>query len=155
MSREPIAALAVPVLNRKSLYPPPFSRQVEGRARHRIGDHFGLTNYGVNLTELPPGSVSALIHYHTKQDEFIYVVSGTPTLVLDDEEYLLRAGDCCGFKAGTEVGHQLANRTKDPVLYLEVGDRAPGDYPVYPNDDLKFTQVNGAWVVTHKDGTLY
>jgi uncharacterized cupin superfamily protein len=156
MRREPIGALAVPVLNRKSLYPPPFSQQVEGRARHRIGDQFGLTNFGVNLTELAPGSASALLHHHTKQDEFIYVVSGTPTLVLDDQEYLLRAGDCCGFKAGTAVGHQLVNRSKEPALYLEVGDRTPGDYPVYPNDDLQLIQVNdGAWIATHKDGTAY
>ena len=156
MSREPIAALAVPVVSRKSLYPHPFSQQVEGRTKHRLGDHFGLTNFGVNLTELAPGSVSALVHHHTEQDEFIYVVSGTPTVVLDDQEFLLRAGDCCGFKAGTAVGHQLVNRSAEPVLYLEVGDRTPGDYPVYPNDDLKFTQGNdGAWLVTHKDGTAY
>jgi uncharacterized cupin superfamily protein len=156
MNREPVAAHSVPVQNRKSLYPHPFSQQVEGRVRHRIGDHFGLTNFGVNLTELAAGSVSALVHHHTKQDEFIYVLSGTPTLVLDDEEYVLRAGDCCGFKAGSAVGHQLANRSKDPVLYLEVGDRTPGDYPVYPNDDLKLTQLNdGAWIATHKDGTSY
>jgi uncharacterized cupin superfamily protein len=156
MNREPIAALAIPVLIRKSLYPAPFSQRVEGRTKHRFGDHFGLTNFGVNLTELAAGSVSALVHHHTKQDEFIYVVSGTPTLVLGDQEFLLRAGDCCGFKAGTAVGHQLANRSKDPVLYLEVGDRTAGDYPIYPNDDLKLTQVNeGAWIATHKDGTPY
>lgn len=152
----PIAASDVPVVTRKSLYPAPFSSRVEGRIKHRLGDHFGLTNFGINLTELAPGSVSALFHHHTKQDEFIYIVSGTPTLALGDKEYLLRAGDCCGFKAGTSVGHQLINRSQSTVLYLEIGDRTVGDYAEYPNDDLKFTQIEGgALILTHKDGTPY
>lgn len=156
MSTEPLAALEVPAPNRKSLYPPPFARQVEGRTKHRLGDHFGLTNFGINLTELAPGSVSALVHHHSKQDEFVYIVSGTPTLVLGEQEFQLRAGDCCGFKAASGVGHQLVNRSGAPVLYLEIGDRTSGDYAVYPKDDLAFTQrPDGSWVLTHKDGTCY
>ena len=156
MNLEPTSAIDIPVSTRKSIYPPPFSSQVEGRVKHRLGDHFGLTNFGVNLTELAPGAVSALLHHHTKQDEFIYIVAGTPTLVLDDKEYALRAGDCCGFKAGTGVGHQLANRSREPVLYLEVGDRPAGDYAAYPKDNLAFTQLSdGAWILTHKDGAPY
>src|SRR5262249_27458453 len=156
MTAEPIAAVEVPVSNRRSIYPAPFSAQVEGRSKHRLGDHFGVMNFGINLTELAPGSVSALLHHHTKQDEFVYVVSGTPTLVLADKEYLLRAGDCCGFKAGTGVGHQLVNRSDSVVLYLEIGDRTAGDYATYPKDDLMFTQVEGgAWILAHKDGTPY
>jgi uncharacterized cupin superfamily protein len=124
--------------------------------KHRLGDHFGLTNFGINLTELEPGAVSALFHYHTKQDEFIFVVSGNPTLVLGDKEFALKAGDCCGFKAGTGVGHQLINRSNEKVLYLEIGARAAGDYAEYPRDDLKFTQLEtGAWILTRKDGTPY
>lgn len=126
MNTEPTAALNVAVLNRKTIYPPPFASLVEGRAKHRLGDHFGLTTLGFNLTELAPGSASALLHHHTLQDEFIYIVAGSPTLLLGANEYTLRAGDCCGFKAGTGVGHQLVNRSQQPVLYLEVGDRSPG-----------------------------
>lgn len=156
MTTEPISAIAVPVLNRKSIYPPPFAAQVEGRVKHRLGDHFGLTNFGINLTELAPGSVSALLHHHTKQDEFIYIVSGSPSLVLDDREYLLRAGDCCGFKAGNSIGHQLVNKSQAPVLYLEIGDRTVGDYAAYPKDDVMFTQLeDGSWTLTHKDGAPY
>ena len=156
MSSEPIQAIDVPVLSRKTIYPPPFAAQVEGRIKHRLGDHFGLTNFGINLTELEPGAVSALFHHHTKQDEFVYVVSGNPTLVLGDKEFALKAGDCCGFKAGTGVGHQLANRSQEKVLYLEIGDRTAGDYAEYPRDDLKFTQLEtGTWVLTRKDGTSY
>jgi uncharacterized cupin superfamily protein len=156
MTTEPPAAMEVPVSNRKSVYPPPFAAQVEGRTKRRVGDHFGLANFGVNLTELAPGSVSALLHHHTKQDEFVYIVSGTPVLVLDDKEYPLRPGDCCGFKAGNGVAHQLVNRSSSAVLYLEVGDRTAGDYATYPNDDLKFTQVaGGSWILTHKDGEPY
>jgi uncharacterized cupin superfamily protein len=156
MSNEPIAAGKVAERRRKTIYPEPFASQVEGRTKRPLGDHFGLTNFGINLTELAPGSVSALLHHHSKQDEFIYIVSGAPTLVLDDSEYRLRAGDCCGFKAGTGLGHQLVNRTDSTVVYLEVGDRTAGDYAVYPRDDLKFTQIEGgAWILTHKDGTPY
>jgi uncharacterized cupin superfamily protein len=153
---EPIAAQDVPAHLRKSVYPAPFASQVEGRVKRRLGDHFALSNFGINLTELAPGSVSALLHHHTQQDEFIYIISGTPTLVLDDREYLLRPGDCCGFKAGTGVGHQLINRSSHGVLYLEIGDRTAGDYATYPRDDLKFTRIEGgAWILTHKDGTPY
>jgi uncharacterized cupin superfamily protein len=156
MPTKPVAALDVPVLTRKTIYPKPFASQVEGRIKHRLGDHFSLTNFGVNLTELAPGAVSALLHHHTKQDEFVYVVSGTPTLVLDNEEYVLSAGDCCGFNAGTGTGHQLVNRSSNPVIYLEIGDRTAGDYATYPQDDLAFTQRgDGSWVLTHKDGTPY
>jgi uncharacterized cupin superfamily protein len=156
MLTEPLAARDVPVLNRKTIYPPPFASRVEGRIKHRLGDHFGLTNFGINLTELAPGSVSALLHHHTKQDEFVYIVSGSPTLLLCDREFALRAGDCCGFKAGSGVGHQLVNRSYAPVLYLEIGDRTPDDYATYPHDDLAFTQRgDGSWELTHKDGTSY
>jgi uncharacterized cupin superfamily protein len=156
MTIEPLPAAAVPVLSRKTIYPQPFASQVEGRVKHRLGDFFGLTNFGANLTELAPGSVSALLHHHTKQDEFVYIVSGTPTLVLDDKEYVLRAGDCCGFKAGNGIAHQLVNRSQQPVLYLEIGDRTPGDLAEYPKDDLAFTKLSdGSLILTHKDGAPY
>jgi len=156
MSNEPIAAGKIAERRRKTIYPGPYASQVEGRTKRPLGDHFGLTNFGINLTELAPGSVSALLHHHSKQDEFVYIISGAPTLVLDDREYRLGAGDCCGFKAGTGLGHQLVNRTQNTVVYLEVGDRTAGDYAEYPRDDLKFTQIEGgAWILTHKDGTPY
>jgi uncharacterized cupin superfamily protein len=156
MKVDPIASVAVLVCTRRSVYPPRFAALVEGRTRRRLGDYFGLANFGVNLTELAPGAISALVHHHTKQDEFIYVLSGTPTLVLDDCEHLLRPGDCCGFKAGTAVGHHLTNHTPDPVVFLEIGDRTPGDMPTYPRDDLVIGQsADGSWFVGHKDGTPY
>lgn len=156
MPTEPLPALDVPPLGRKSIYPMPFAAQVAGRVKHRLGDHFGLTRFGINLTILAPGSVSALLHHHSTQDEFIYILSGTPTLVLEELEYRLGAGDCCGFKAGTAIGHQLVNRSAEPVQYLEVGDRTAGDLAVYPRDDLAFTALpDGAWILTHKDGTPY
>lgn len=155
MSHEPIAALDVPGL-RKTIYPQPFAAQVEGRTKHRLGDHFSLSNFGVNLTELAPGAVSALLHHHSKQDEFIYVLCGTPTLILGDQEYVLSAGQCCGFKAGSAVGHQLVNRSSALVQYLEIGDRTTGDLAIYPRDDLAFTrQPDGSVALTRKDGTAY
>ena len=156
MSSDPVAALEVPVLNRKSLYPPPFAARVEGRRKHRLGDHFGLSNFGINLTELAPGAVSALQHHHTRQDEFVYVVAGAPTLRLGQQEFQLQAGDCCGFRAGDGVGHQLVNNTDAAVLYLEVGDRTAGDAATYTEDDLALAPApDGSWRVARKDGTPY
>src|SRR6478736_2455668 len=98
MNMNPVAAVDIAAPSAKTLYPQPFAAQVEGRLKRRLGDHFALTNFGVNLTQLAPGAVSALLHHHSRQDEFIYILSGTPTLVLDDKEFSLRPGDCCGFK---------------------------------------------------------
>ncbi|MBP0031365.1 MAG: cupin domain-containing protein [Roseofilum sp. Guam] len=129
---------------------------MEGRSKRKLGDYFEIENFGVNLTELAPGGMSALLHHQTKQDKFIYIVSGTPTLLINEQEYRLNPGDCMGFKAGDGVAHQLINRTKELVVYLEIGDRTPGDEVNYPNNDLKGTQLeDGAWSFTHKDGRPY
>jgi uncharacterized cupin superfamily protein len=156
MTQKPVHAESVAVPTVKTIYPQPFAAQVEGRIKRKLGDVFGLTTFGVNLTQLLPGAVSALVHHHTKQDEFIYVLSGTPTLVVGDDRYVLNAGDCYGFRAGTGEGHQLANNSAEPVTYLEIGDRLPGDLAEYPHDDLKFTKLpDGKLVLTHKDGRPY
>jgi uncharacterized cupin superfamily protein len=126
-----------------------------GRVKQPLGDLFGLANFGVNLTRLAPGAVSALRHAHTLQDEFVYVLEGHPTLVTDAGDMPLRPGMCAGFKAGTGDGHQLVNRSSEDVVYLEVGDRTAGDIGSYPDDDLQAVSVDGAWRFTHKDGTPY
>ncbi len=156
MKPTPLPASSVPLPEQKTIYPSPFAAQVEGRAKRKLGDHFGLSNFGVNLTQLLPGAVSALLHHHLKQDEFIYILQGTPTLVLGTQEHVLNPGDCFGFKAGNGVAHQLVNRSTALVVYIEIGDRTAGDEVEYPNDDLKATQLaNGAWALTHKDGRPY
>ncbi|HVY55918.1 MAG TPA: cupin domain-containing protein, partial [Thermodesulfobacteriota bacterium] len=120
-----------------------------------LGDLFGLTNFGVNLTRLSPGAVSSVRHYHTKQDEFIYILKGRPTLYTDEGRTLLSPGMCAGFKAGDGNGHHLINETGEDVIYLEVGDRTPGDEGFYPDDDLKAALVDGKWRFVHKDGAPY
>lgn len=156
MKLVPVQAVSVPLPDKKTVYPQPFASWVEGRTKKKLGDHFGLTHFGVNLTELAPGAISALLHHHSKQDEFIYILEGTPTLLLGEKECLLSPGDCMGFKAGMGVAHQLVNRSEKPVLYIEVGDRAVGDEVEYPNDDLKANQLpNGKWAFTHKDDRPY
>lgn len=137
----------------KTIYPAPYAALVQGRLRRKLGDYFGLSNFGVNLTHLAPGAISALAHSHSKQEEFILVLEGNPTLVLGNEEVVLHPGDCYGFPAGTGIAHQLVNRSEERVTYLEIGDRTKGDEVEYPNDDLKATQLpNGEWALTHKDG---
>jgi len=156
MKLTPLAAEAIPSSAKKTLYPPPFAALMDGRIKRKVGAHFGLSNFGVNLTEIAPGGISALMHHHSKQDEFVYILQGSPTLILGEEEFILQPGDCIGFKAGSGVAHQLANRSSAPALYLEVGDRTAGDEVDYPNDDLKATMsASGAWAITHKDGRPY
>lgn len=137
-----------------SNYPEPFFSRVVGRTKRQLGDVFGLSNFGVNLTELAPGAESALLHSHSKQDEMVYVLEGHPTLRTDIGEEALSPGMCAGFPAGG-AAHQLINRTDVPVLYLEIGDRTPGDEGRYPEDDLKAVLVDGRWTFTHKDGSPY
>ncbi len=156
MTPKPVPAESIAPPVKKTIYPPPFAALVEGRTKRKLGDHFGLSNFGVNLTELAPGSVSALLHHHSKQDEFIYVLHGALTLILGEQEYVLETGECMGFKAGTNIAHQLVNRSSEPAIYLEIGDRSEGDEVEYPNDDLKAMQLaNGVWALTHKDGRPY
>jgi uncharacterized cupin superfamily protein len=128
---------------------------MKGREKRGLGDLFGLTNFGVNLTTLKPGAVSALRHAHARQDEFIYVLEGTPTLVTNAGHTRLGPGDCAGFKAGSGDAHQLINRGTTDVVYLEIGDRSAGDAVVYPDDDLAAALVDGSWRFTRKDGTPY
>ncbi len=150
-----VVALDAPPRTRKSVYPEPFASLMDGRVKRTLGDLFGLSNFGVNITRMAPGAMSALRHAHTKQDEFIFVVAGHPTLVTDEGPTRLAPGMCAGFKAGTGNGHQLRNETGEEVVYLEIGDRTPGDEVTYPDDDLKGAFVSGQWRFTRKDGTPY
>jgi len=150
-----IHASEAPARIKPSNYPEPFASRMAGRRKQPLGDLFGLTNFGVNLTRLAPNAVSALRHAHTRQDEFIYILQGHPTLHTDEGRTQLAPGMCAGFKAGTGNGHRLVNETSDEVVYLEVGDRTPGDEGSYPDDDLKALLVEGKWKFVHKDGTPY
>ena len=150
-----VTAAQVPARSKPSAYPEPFASRMVGREKHPLGDLFGLTNFGVNLTRLVPNAISALRHAHTRQDEFVYILQGRPTLHTDEGRTQLSPGMCAGFKAGTGNGHCLINETDEDVVYLEVGDRTPGDEGSYPDDDLKAVLVAGKWNFAHKDGTPY
>ena len=157
VSPRPVALIAAdaPPRAKASNYPEPFYSRMTKRQKRPLGDLFGLTNFGVNLTRLAPGAVSALRHAHTKQDEFVYILEGRPTLVTDAGRASLKPGMCAGFKAGTGDAHHLVNETAEDVVYLEIGDRTPGDGASYPEDDLVVRLVEGKWRFTRKDGTPY
>jgi uncharacterized cupin superfamily protein len=138
-----------------TLYPSPFDRPCRARERRKIGDAAGLTQFGVNLLTLPPGSWSSQRHWHTASDEFVYVLEGEVTLVTDDGEELLRAGDAAGFKAGDKNGHCLQNRTREPVRVLEVGTRVGHDAAYYPDVDLVAPAGASPAMYTQRDGTPY
>lgn len=155
--KPPVAVVAadVPVRAKPSMYPEPFASRMAGRSKRQLGEVFRLSNFGVNLTTLAPGASSALRHAHTRQDEFVYILSGTVTLHTDEGRALLHPGMCAGFKAGTGDAHRLVNETQDDVVYLEVGDRTAGDEASYPDDDIKAMLVEGKWAFTRKGGDPY
>lgn len=138
-----------------SRYPEPFKTRVAARAKRRLGDALGLKNFGVNLTMLKPGAPSALRHWHTRQDEFIYIVSGELALLTDAGEQVLTPGMVAGFPAGKADGHHLVNRGNVDAVYLEVGDRTAGDEVDYPDDDLAARTTPSGRQFQHRDGTPY
>ena len=135
-------------------YPAPYDEPCRQRKRLRLGDAAGLTQFGVNLLRLPPGVWSSQRHWHSAEDEFVYVLEGEVVLVSDAGEEVLRAGDCAGFKAGEPDGHQLQNRTGEEAVLLEIGSRNPDrDAVDYPDIDL--TIRAGSRDFLHKDGAPY
>ena len=151
-----IAATEAPLRAKATGYPMPYAARVAGRDKRPLGDLFGLTNFGVNLTRLEPGCVSSMRHHHSKQDEFIYVLRGNPVLVTDGGETELAPGMCAGFAAGSGDAHHLVNPGPDVVEFLEIGDRASGDTVDYPDDDLAARLgADGKWHYFRKDGTPY
>jgi uncharacterized cupin superfamily protein len=140
---------------RGSGYPEPFRSRVAERIKRRLGDACGLTKFGVNLVTLPPGVPSALRHWHTLEDEFVYVLEGEVVLVTDAGEQRLVAGMCAGFPAGRRDAHHLVNRGDRPARYLEVGNRIEGDNAFYPDDDLMWGMNEDGEYPAHKDGRPY
>ncbi|OUL21404.1 cupin domain-containing protein [Nostoc sp. 106C] len=138
-----------------TIYPQEFKSLVLGRVKKAVGNAAGLKNFGVNLVTLAPGSCSALRHWHTRQDEFIYVLEGEVTLVTNEGAQILQPGMMAGFPAGEDNGHHLVNRSQAAVVYLEIGDRTADDEAHYPDNDLMARASADGWILTHKDGTLY
>jgi len=136
-------------------YPEPFRARVAGRHRRRLGDAFGLKNFGVNVVRLDPGTESSMRHRHSTQDEFIYVLEGELTLVTDAGRQRLGAGMVAGFPAGSTDSHQLVNESSQPARYLEIGDRSPGDAVDYADIDMTARTIDGRWTYLHKDGKPY
>jgi uncharacterized cupin superfamily protein len=134
-----------------TLYPSPFDVPCRARERKRLGDVAGLTQFGVNLLRLPPGAWSSQRHWHTTEDEFVYVLSGEVTLVTDAGAEVLRAGDCAGFKANDSNGHCLQNRAATDATVLEIGTRAADNVSYYSDIDM----MAHAGSYTHRDGTPY
>lgn len=157
MTTRPVSVVALdqPPRTKVSNYPEPFFSLMTKRIKRPLGDLFGLTNFGVNLTVLQPGALSSLQHWHSRQDEFIYIISGHAVLHTNAGESAIGPGSCAGFKAGTGEAHHLENRSASPVVYLEIGDRTEGDQVTYPDDDLALERVDGAWRFTHKNGEPY
>ena len=143
---------AVPA-RRGAGYPAPFDQPCAGRVRRRLGDAGGLTDFGLNLMHLPPGNWSSQRHWHSHEDEFVYVLSGELILVEDAGETVLRAGDCAAFPKNSGNGHHMINRGTEPATYIEVGSRQPMDLTTCSDIDMMSANADGRFV--HKDGTPY
>lgn len=149
---------------RGTTYPEPFKARVRDRGKRKLGDACGLTQFGVNLVTLGPGCESALRHWHTREDEFVYILSGELVLLTNAGEQLLKAGQCAGYPAGSHNAHHFINKSGQPAQYLEVGTRTDDDQAHYPDDDLAWInpetkQADGykkkTTVAAHKDGRTY
>lgn len=136
-------------------YPAPFNSVAAGRDKRKVGDHAGLSGYGVNIVTLPPGGASAQRHWHEREEEFTYMISGELILITDDGEEIITSGMMMGFPAGYENGHHLVNRSDSAAVYMEIGTRCADEVCHYPDVDLHFIGKDGNETFTHKDGTPY
>ena len=138
-------------LREGSDYPPPLDERCRKRLRRALSDAAGLTDFGVNLLHLAPGTWSSQRHWHSEEDEFVWVLEGQVVLVTNDGEEILNSGDCAGFKAGECNGHHIQNRSDQPARLLEIGSRRPSDVVDYPDIDLRWAEDG----YKHKDGRPY
>jgi len=134
-------------------YPPPFDTLSAERVRQRLGNAGGLVDFGINLMRLPPGNWSSQRHWHSHEDEFVFVLEGELVLVEDGGETVLRTGDCAAFPKGTGNGHHMINRSDAVAVYLEMGSRHPDDVTTCSDIDMMSTNADGRFV--HKDGAPY
>ena len=134
-------------------YPKPFDAPCSERTRRRLGEAGGLRDFGVNLMTLPPGGWSSQRHWHSDEDEFVYLLEGEVTLVEDGGETLMRSGNCAAFPKGTGNGHHLITRSSATAVYLEVGSRHPNDVTTCSDIDMMSSNADGRFV--HKDGTPF
>jgi len=155
MVKLPVVDPASVPQQRGSGYPEPYRSRMGDRAKRRLGDACGLTKFGVNLVTLGPGGQSALRHWHTLEDEFVYVLSGEVVLVTSEREQVLRAGTGAGYPAGKKDAHHFVNRSDAPATYLEIGNRIEGDNAFYPDDDLMWCEDENGTYAAHKDGRRY
>lgn len=140
---------------RGSGYPEPFRSRMGERVKRTLGEACGLTRFGVNLVTLGPGGQSALRHWHTLEDEFVYVLEGELALVTNGGEQVLAAGMCAGYRAGVRDAHHFVNRSSHPARYLEIGNRVDGDNALYPDDDLMWGEDEAGAFAARKDGRRY
>lgn len=138
-----------------SSYPTPFDAPCTQRSRRRLGDAFGLEDFGVNVLVLPPGAWSSQRHWHSRDDELVYILEGTPTLVTDAGERVLAPGDVAGFPAGRADGHHLVNNSDAPVKLIEIGARHRDDDTYYSDIDMQILGSDKSSLFTRRNGEPY
>jgi uncharacterized cupin superfamily protein len=147
--------IAKATVRTKGVYPEPWRAITDGREKAALGDVVGLTQFGINLTRLKPGTASALRHWHEAEDEFIYVLEGEITLIEDGGTSVLQPGEAAGFKAGVANGHHLVNKSQRDAVYLEVGTRAKRERVQYPDADLVYDRDQSGSRFSRRSGEPY
>ncbi len=142
-------------LDTATRYPEPYAQAVVGRARQRLGNAVGLTQFGVNLTRLKPGAASSQRHWHANEDELVYILEGEVVLCEDGGETVLKPGDCAAWKAGVPNGHCLVNRSARDAVFLEVGSRAARERAEYSDIDMRVERDEHGARYVHKSGEPY
>lgn len=159
MSTKPLQIPAIDPMSvatrSSSMYPAEFAKRMGDRVKRRLGDACGLTHIGVNLVELASGGQSALRHWHTNEEEFVYVLEGELTLITNVGEQVLTPGSAAGFVAASRDAHHFVNRSNAPARYLEVGERNERDNAFYPDDDIMWVETEDGTIASHKDGRPY
>jgi uncharacterized cupin superfamily protein len=152
LNKPALDPLSVEPVSRTS-YPEPYRARVMPREKRQLGDCLGLKKIGVNRTTLPPGKESSMRHWHTHEEEFVFVLEGEVVLRTQGGEQVLKAGSCAGFPAGLDDGHQLLNRSSKPAVYLEVSNRDAEDTVYYSDSDVDMVATPTG--MTRRDGTPF
>ena len=138
-----------------TIYPDVMAKEIQGRSNIALGNVFGLTQFGANITTLKPGAWSSHRHAHAEEDELLVALEGEMVLVDNHGRHPFRSGMVAGFKAGDGNAHQVINETDKPAKFLVIGTRSATEFVVYADVDMKAVKTAGNFVVTRKDGSSF
>lgn len=142
-------------IRKATIYPDVYSKEVSGRSGIALGNAFGISQFGANITVLEPGAWSSHRHTHAEEDELLMALEGEMVIVDNHGRHPFQAGMVAGFKAGDGNAHHVINVSGREARFLVIGTRSQSECVIYPDVDMKAVKANGTYVVTRKDGTPF